>query len=65
MMDCGRGLKRDTGAGLWKVRSGSEADIDDHALREATNGFGRVVEGAGKGREAEMVALKGREPKPL
>ncbi len=41
------------------------AHLDDHALREATNGFGRLVEGAGKGREAEVVALKGRAPEPL
>ncbi len=33
------------------------AHLDDHALREATNGFGRLVEGVAKGREAEVVNL--------
>ncbi len=41
------------------------AHLDDHALREATNGFGRLVEGAGKEHQAEVVALKGRAPEPL
>ena len=31
------------------------AHLDDHALREATNGFGRLMEGAGQGYEAEVV----------
>ncbi len=41
------------------------AHLDDHALRDATNGFGRLVEGARQGREAEVVQLKGGAPKPL
>ncbi len=39
--------------------------MDDHALREATNGFGRLVEGAEKGHQAEVVELKGGAPEPL
>ncbi len=41
------------------------AHRDDYSLREATNGFGRLVEGAGQGNEAEVVEMKGRAPKPL
>ena len=29
------------------------------------DGFGRLVEGAGQGREAEVVEVWGRVPKPL
>ena len=41
------------------------AHLDDHALREATNGFGRLVEGAGEGYEAEVVEMKGGALKSL
>ncbi len=41
------------------------AHLDDHALREATNGFGRLMEGAGQGYEAEVVEMQGGAPKPL
>lgn len=41
------------------------AHLDDHALREATNGFGRLVEAAGQGRAAEVVEWMGRPPEPL
>ena len=36
------------------------AHLDDEALREATNGFGRLVEGVTTGRQAEVVELAGR-----
>ncbi len=40
------------------------AHLDDHALREATNGFGRLVEGMAKGREANVAIDQAAETAP-